>query len=971
MDTNQVILGPPSPTRVIDSLNVLSTNADNLVNKRAELKFTGLEQIRCLYMNARSLVSKKDELLVLIDIYKPQIIGVTESWGTTDINDSEFCITGYNLFRKDRPTVNKGGGVLLYVSNELEAVEWNPQSQFPEQVWCKLKVRTGDELLVGVCYRSTNKEIFADTSEKQLIELIQELHGKHIMLMGDFNYPDIDWSTLQSHTSSGQTFLDSIEDCFLTQHVTEPTRGDSRLDLVFTNEPNMIDKVEVLGKLGNSDHNMLFWSAEVRASTLLNSKHIRDYNRGNYEAMRSELQATKWEEVLRGNTCEAWSTFKKRLQDLIDTYIPYKKIQVNKRRKALWITQKALRLVKKKCKAYSKYKNTRHPAYMKAARAAHEAVRAAKKKFESKLASNIKNDTKSFYAYVNSRSKARAKVGPLVAGSGQIISDSIDMAEQLNNYFTSVFTREDSTDMPTVINVTNSTSNAYIADITVTPAQVRKKLERLRSDKAAGPDNLSPRVLKEVMNEVCVPLTVILQRSLDEGSVPDDWRNANISPIYKKGGKALTANYRPVSLTSQISKLCESLVRDVLVEHLEKNNLIHDSQHGFRRGRSCLSNLLEFLDKVTAVVDEGNSVDVIYLDFAKAFDKVPHQRLLYKLQTHGIDGMLLRWIENWLSCRKQRVCVNGFQSTWQSVLSGVPQGSILGPVLFLIFINDLDNGISNWILKFADDTKVFGKVNRIDDIKGMQDDLDRLINWSQNWLMSFNVEKCKVIHLGRNNPQNNYYMSKTELENIDEEKDLGIIISKDLKWSKHCLHAYTKANKVLGMMNRTICSKDHRILTCLYKSLVRPHLEYCSPAWSPYYKKDKQMLEKVQHRFTRMIPGLKNLDYEERLRNLGLWSLEERRNRMDLLEVFKMKSGSSAVPFNTFFVIDTQQRTRGHTWKIVKQRNNLDVRKYFFSSRVVDRWNKLRQTDIDCESINGFKNKLDKLRKNKIGFFMD
>ena len=178
-----------------------------------------------------------------------------------------------------------------------------------------------------------------------------------------------------------------------------------------------------------------------------------------------------------------------------------------------------------------------------------------------------------------------------------------------------------------------------------------------------------------------------------------------------------------MSLTSQISKLCESLIRDVLVEHLEINKLTHDSQHGFRSGRSCLSNLLEFLDKVTQAIDEGNNVDVIYLDFAKAFDKVPHQRLLHKLAAHGIGGSLLKWIENWLSRRKQRVCVNGFQSSWQFVLSGVPQGSVLGPELFLIFINDLDAGISNWILKFADDTKVFGKINHADDIKRMQEDI--------------------------------------------------------------------------------------------------------------------------------------------------------------------------------------------------------------------------------------------------------
>jgi len=161
-------------------------------------------------MNARSLGSKMDELIALVEIYKPHIIGITESWGSKDITDSEFGITGYNLFRKDRSSNNRGGGVLLYVVNELEAVEWKPQSQFPEQIWCKLKVQVNDALLVGVCYRTANKEIFGDIAEKQLNELIEDLQSKHVILMGDFNYPDIDWSSLHSQSRNGQSFLDSV-----------------------------------------------------------------------------------------------------------------------------------------------------------------------------------------------------------------------------------------------------------------------------------------------------------------------------------------------------------------------------------------------------------------------------------------------------------------------------------------------------------------------------------------------------------------------------------------------------------------------------------------------------------------------------------------------------------------------------------------------------------------------------------------
>jgi len=224
--------------------------------------------------------------------------------------------------------------------------------------------------------------------------------------------------------------------------------GASLLDLVFTDEPNMIDKVEVLGKVGRSDHNVLFWTSDIMLGPSVATRRMRDYNKGNYTALGNELRKTNWEEVLQGTTSEAWSVFKQQLLDLVDTYVPYKKVHVNKRRKAIWMTHKALRLVKKKHAVYTKYKDTHHPAYRKAARAASKAVREAKKNFEFKLAANIKNDTKSFYAYVNSRCKSKVRVGPLVADNGNIVADAEDMSEQLNEYFTSVFTAENLSSIP-------------------------------------------------------------------------------------------------------------------------------------------------------------------------------------------------------------------------------------------------------------------------------------------------------------------------------------------------------------------------------------------------------------------------------------------------------------------------------------------------------------------------------------------
>ena len=256
---------------------------------------------------------------------------------------------------------------------------------------------------------------------------------------------------------------------------------------------------------------------------------------------------------------------------------------------------------------------------------------------------------------------------------------------------------------------------------------------------------MSPRLLKQISEETAYPVTVLFKQSMDEGAVPQDWKIANVTPIFKKGSRSQTENYRPVSLTGQLSKVMESVVRDTITEHLDRHHLITDSQHGFRRGRSCTTNLLEFLDKVTEGINQKESVDVIFLDFAKAFDKVPHRRLLAMLEAHGLGGKVLRWIKFWLTGRMQRVCLDGYGSARVYELSGVPQGSVLGPLLFLIFNNDLELDILNLILKFADDTKVFGRVSNSAQKQLLQDDLDKLCMWADSWQMEFNVAKCKAI----------------------------------------------------------------------------------------------------------------------------------------------------------------------------------------------------------------------------------
>ena len=369
--------------------------------------------------------------------------------------------------------------------------------------------------------------------------------------------------------------------------------------------------------------------------------------------------------------------------------------------------------------------------------------------------------------------------------------------------------------------------------------------------------------------------------------------------------------------------------------------------------------MLCFLEDVTKWVDEGSPVDIIDLDFKKAFDKVPHQRLLLKLKAHGIGNSMINCIEKWLIDRRQRVVVDGEVSNWKSVLSGVPQGSVLGPILFLIYINDLDDDITSEVLKFADDTKVFRKIKSDADRQHLQDDLNKLIEWSEKWQMLFNFGKCKCLHTGHGNENAQYTMGGTVLNTTVKEKDLGLTISADMKVSEQCGIAAAKANQILGLIRRNIVYKEKELIIPLYKTIVRPHLEYCIQAWRPYRKKDIDMLERVQRRATKMIQKLRNISYEMRLKECGLTTLETRRLRGDQIEVFKILNGYENIDRNIIFTVKEERRTREHGVALAKKQCRLDFRKISFSQRIVNEWNKLSADCVGARSVNMFKNKID------------
>ena len=752
--------------------------------------------LTCGSLNARSIMNKKSELNIMVNDSDPHIIGITESWANKDITDAELGLEGYVMFRKDR--MGRSGGVLLYVKDTIPAyeIQLREEADCEEAIWCKL-VTGHKTVTMGVVYRCPN--ITKESNEK-IQNAIREVSKGDCIVMGYFNHGNIQWGTLESTGVEDQQCMCLIQDNFLIQHVLEPTRGGRVLDLVLSSQKEFADNVNIQEPLGSSDHNQVHFNIKIKSDKPKVSRCKRNFRKGNYKEIRTILEHIDWNDKMKNKTgAESWNILKSELDSVINRYVPMKK--QGKRSKKKHLSKEAFKKIRYKQDMWRVYKHTGkdndYDVYKEALNAATNEVRKSKRNFEHKLAQNIKSDSKSFYAYVRSKQNVRDKVGPLEDNAGNIITEGVLMAEELNMHFSSVFTREDTSSLPVPETKFNGTEGERLGQLVITPEVIGNKINNMKDNKSPGVNGIAPKILKETVEQISKPLAHVFNMSLQEGIVPLEWKEANIIPLFKKGSRNKSVNYRPVSLTSVICKLLESIIRDHIMDFLIKHKLINSSQHGFLKSKSCLTNLLCFFEEITKWVDEGSPVDIIYLDFQKAFDKVPHQRLILKLKSHGIGISIINWIEQWLTDRRQRVVVDGEVSNWKPVLSGVPQGSVLGPILFLIYINDLEEGVTSKILKFADDTKLFRKIKGNGDKQQLQDDIDKLIKWSEKWQMLFNFQKCKCLHAGHGNTGVNYEMGGTILCKTVKEKDLGVTMNANMKVSEQCRIAASKGNQIL------------------------------------------------------------------------------------------------------------------------------------------------------------------------------
>ena len=834
------------------------------------------------------------------------------------------------------------------------------------------------KLLFGCIYRkgSTSTE-----NNVQLLKILKEStkHSDLLTICGDFNFKTINWKLHSPGNSTEAEFLETIDDLFLDQHIYEFTRKrgtdkPSLLDLVISDQSQILSKPRILDPLGKSDHSVLVWHSTFQSSQipLEDLPEKPNYHKGNYKKMRISLGNIDWDKKFEN--CEDVDTMVNRFEEIIHDnvreFVPMKKANPRgSNRQAPWIDFKLLRTIKRKYHAWKRFQKTKlhskYIEYVKERRKASKKIRSAKRSFEMKLAKDCKVNPKAFFSYANSKKRSSTNFIRLEKpSSDEFTSTDQETAEVLNNFFSSVFTKEsEGLDSGEDLEIP---SDIGISDIDISLDDISKLLMSIDPNKSPGDDGIHPKVLKECYSQIAIPLLRIFKMSISTGKFPSSWKPATVTPIYKSGEHSKPENYRPISITSQVGKILEKIVRRHIMSYVMDNQLLSDHQHGFCDKRSCMTNLIEALEEITSLIDKGIPVDEIFLDFTKAFDKVSHKKLIFKLKRIGIGGNVLLWLSSFLSDRKQRVKINNKFSPWADVTSGVPQGSVLGPTLFLIFINDLPDMIASCCKLFADDSKLFGPVKDDAGKSNLQEDLNKCAEWAKLWSMEFHPDKCKVLHFGSNNKQQCYHMNGQNIASPGEEKDLGVTLTNTLKWETHVSNCVKKGNRMVGMIKKTFSYMNQDMFLCLYKALVRPMLEYCTEVWNPHLEKDIKALENVQRRATKLVPQLSKLPYDERLRSLKLYPLKDRRMRGDMITVYKMMNGM--IDINRDKIIPMLKtplngiNTRSHDKQLKGSIVRTESRKSFFTQRIVLPWNTLSTETVNSTSVTMFKGRYDNER---------
>ena len=925
------------------------------------------------------------------------IIVLNETWLKNSVADSEFLHPDrYKVFRADRsvkthppdptnPTRfrRNGGGVMIAVRTDLQVSTKEIRLKGGAEILAvEFTTATGVKFVVCTCYRvGTLGMVNHENIIGQLKDLQRRRRLSKVFLVGDFNLNGVNWSTLRGTSPIEQTFVDSFTDLSLAQCITTPTHYKGKtLDLLLTNSvASIIDlKVGERDSICKSDHFPINFKINIKVNRKKPTKRFC-YNFKNVDWVRlnHELRHTNWDDLLNGTEPEiGWRKFKAKLFEIADRHI--KKAHVKTDGQDPWFDSECFDAWRTKMRLH-KDRNKSDAANLK--------FSLARKSFKNLVAQKMRETlnesddsaliSKKFWSYVKSKT-ASQRIPEFISYNGVVRSRPEDQANLFNNFFFEQFSEA------SLYNIDIDYADDSRFDIDFDHRKIRKLLSKINSNKAYGPDGIHGKLLKNCAVGLSYPLSLLFHSCYNIGTLPREWKLGHVVPIFKKGDKHEVSNYRPISLTCLIVKILERIIKDELLGHT--HGLVDDRQHGFLAEKSCATNLVGLCDSLALSLNENIRTDVIYFDFAKAFDSVNHDLVLLKLKNKfGIDGRLLKFLTDYLRDRQQRVLVAGNFSAMKNAQSGVPQGSILGPFLFVLFINDIPEGISaeTQLSLYADDTKIWRPIKTGDDISRLQKDIEYLHDWSLQNKMKFHPNKCKVLTVaGRLAEPLSllsvlpffhfvYSLGGTPLEYIESEKDLGVMVTSSLDWKEQCSKVLSKANQKLGMARRNcyfvIDSNRRRVL---YLTLVRSQFEHCSIIWRPVTKTQINCLEGLQKRAIKWILHEEYMSYSQftyiqKCRQLKIMPIEDRFDFLDLIFFFKIVKGLVPVPLPAYLTpYQGNSRLRSShldslcfvSSTVPRASTNAFAKNFFY--RTHSKWNHVPFEVRESNSLSEFKAKL-------------
>jgi hypothetical protein len=929
-------------------------------------------------VNIRGLRSNIGELSNLCKVQKPSIVVVVETFLDSSVKDGADCISipGYSLCcRKDRPGDTGWGGIAAYCADGIAIhhdTKHDPTDL--ELMWFTVALNS-QKLLIGALYRppSANSDAI-EYFDSTTLSKMKEFGANSVMLVGDFNVHHQEWLGSRVTDAAGRRTLQLANSLGLQQIVKEPTREDQILDLALT---DLKATAVTFAKLGTSDHNPVLIKLDVPVYRDKPYKRkVWQYNKADYWGMRAHLSSTDWPKVFNTKDPEkACSEVTEIICDAMDIFIPGKTISRKPGDKA-WFNDKCKQAAAKKRVLFRKLKkeNTQENKvnFAHARSEFNHAEMVAKVSYNNRLKEDLTDSSltsKSWWKIVNTLSGSATHSDiPVIDHQNQAHITAKDKAEVFCEAFTKKCRLDKADDpAPSIPSSTSATKDHIVFKC----KDVKKLLQQLKPDKATGPDQIPTRVLKECCSELASPLSRLYTLCFSCGTFPNQWKLASVVPVHKRDSKSDPTKYRPISLLSNISKIMEALVKNQLQGYLFQNNLVSHRQYGFRPKHSTADLLATLSQKWSNALDRGEEVRLIALDIKGAFDKVWHNGLCAKLKSKGVTGKLLTWIQSYLSNRSMKVVISGQSSSSALINASVPQGSILGPLLFSVFIDDLTDECENELYLYADDSTLYAEIrssaDSISQTASLNRDLHHMKMWSDKWKVTFEPSKCKAMTISRRrNPSKlGLHFGDCQLTERDELDILGVTVDSKLTWAKHISNITARAGQRLGALRRVATKLDMKGRSTVYKAQVRSVMEYASLCWIGASPTTLSLLDKIQKKAVKII----GVEEKLALSKLNIASLHHRRQVAAVTALYKMHTSSCPIDFKSMLPPPYIRRriTRNsvsmpsHSLALPPSRTRAGDRTFIQSATVV--WNSLPESVVGFISDHGiqsFKCRLNK-----------